>query len=81
MNSGRESVAPALPNLRLRPRMYRLLRLLGVVALLLTSSASTGMAVPKSTVQGPIPVLAYYYIWFDTGSWDRAKTDIIPRLR
>jgi hypothetical protein len=23
----------------------------------------------------PIPVLAYYYIWFDTQSWDRAKTD------
>jgi hypothetical protein len=23
----------------------------------------------------PIPVLAYYYIWFDVGSWDRAKTD------
>lgn len=23
----------------------------------------------------PIPVLAYYYIWFDAKSWDRAKTD------
>lgn len=23
----------------------------------------------------PIPVLAYYYIWFDVSSWDRAKTD------
>ena len=23
----------------------------------------------------PVPVLAYYYIWFDTTSWDRAKTD------
>ena len=23
----------------------------------------------------PIPVLAYYYIWFDEKSWDRAKTD------
>src|SRR5215211_5345715 len=23
----------------------------------------------------PIPVLSYYYIWFDTQSWDRAKTD------
>ncbi len=22
-----------------------------------------------------IPLLAYYYIWFDTNSWDRAKTD------
>lgn len=23
----------------------------------------------------PIPVFAYYYIWFDPGSWDRAKSD------
>jgi glycosyl hydrolase family 99 len=23
----------------------------------------------------PVPVLSYYYIWFDTQSWDRAKTD------
>lgn len=23
----------------------------------------------------PIPVLAYYYIWFEDGSWDRAKSD------
>jgi len=22
-----------------------------------------------------VPVLAFYYIWFDAGSWDRAKTD------
>jgi hypothetical protein len=24
----------------------------------------------------PIPVLAYYYIWYNTSSWDRAKTDL-----
>ncbi len=23
----------------------------------------------------PIPLLAYYYIWFDPGSWERAKAD------
>jgi hypothetical protein len=23
----------------------------------------------------PVPVLAYYYIWYNTSSWDRAKTD------
>ena len=27
------------------------------------------------TADGTIPVLAYYYIWFDSQSWDRAKTD------
>jgi hypothetical protein len=26
-------------------------------------------------VANPIPELAYYYIWFDTSSWDRAKID------
>lgn len=26
-----------------------------------------------------VPVFAYYYIWFTTGSWDRAKTDL-PNL-
>jgi hypothetical protein len=25
--------------------------------------------------ESPIPVLAYYYIWFDEASWSRAKTD------
>jgi hypothetical protein len=29
----------------------------------------------KSAASDPIPVLAYYYIWFDTRSWERAKTD------
>ncbi len=28
-----------------------------------------------TTVSDPIPVLAYYYIWFDARSWERAKTD------
>jgi hypothetical protein len=28
-----------------------------------------------SVTSDPIPVLAYYYIWFDVKSWDRAKTD------
>jgi hypothetical protein len=23
----------------------------------------------------PIPILAYYYIWYNTNSWNRAKTD------
>jgi Glycosyl hydrolase family 99 len=30
---------------------------------------------PASTPMETLPVLAYYYIWFDTESWDRAKTD------
>ncbi len=27
------------------------------------------------TNSDPVPVLAYYYIWFDTRSWERAKSD------
>lgn len=30
---------------------------------------------PTTTPMNAVPVLAYYYIWFDTRSWDRAKTD------
>jgi hypothetical protein len=29
----------------------------------------------RAKASDPIPVLAYYYIWFDVQSWDRAKTD------
>jgi hypothetical protein len=29
----------------------------------------------SSTGINPIPTLAYYYIWFDTNSWNRAKID------
>ena len=31
--------------------------------------------VPQPTAPGPVPMLAYYYIWYDTASWDRAKID------
>ena len=40
---------------------------LGTVALLPRPAAAA--------TQNPIPLLAYYYIWFDTNSWDRAKID------
>ena len=30
----------------------------------------------QPTAPSPTPILAYYYIWYDTSSWDRAKTDI-----
>lgn len=40
-----------------------------------TASASTNTPLPTITPGNHVPVLAYYYIWFDTQSWDRAKTD------
>jgi Glycosyl hydrolase family 99 len=30
---------------------------------------------PWQDSNDPIPVMAYYYIWFDTASWNRAKID------
>ncbi|HEX6034325.1 MAG TPA: hypothetical protein VFY83_07815, partial [Anaerolineales bacterium] len=30
---------------------------------------------PTHAPRETVPVLAYYYIWFDTESWNRAKTD------
>jgi phospholipase C len=47
------------------------------LALLTAAVAPRGAAAaPKPVaVDRPVPVLAYYYIWFDPSSWRRAKTD------
>jgi len=55
------------------------LGLLALVAALVSLGAqpSAAPAAPAaSTQRDPIPLLAYYYIWFDPTSWDRAKTDL-----
>src|SRR5437868_9901085 len=36
---------------------------------------STSTMLITNTPDNSIPVLAYYYIWFDPQSWDRAKKD------
>lgn len=46
-----------------------------ILAVLLSSACSSAGSNSPAVVSNPIPVLAYYYIWFDTQSWDRAKTD------
>ncbi len=38
-------------------------------------AASAQPVMTSAASANPIPVLAYYYIWFDVKSWDRAKTD------
>jgi hypothetical protein len=48
---------------------------LWLVLLVLSCACSPARSDSSTAVSNPIPVLAYYYIWFDTGSWDRAKTD------
>ena len=30
---------------------------------------------PTEDVRNPVPLMAYYYIWYNENSWDRAKTD------
>lgn len=43
------------------------------ISLLWVGNVNAGNA--SQEVEDPIPVLAYYYIWFDRGSWERAKSD------
>jgi glycosyl hydrolase family 99 len=50
----------------------RLLVAILVVTLLAAAGARAGSAAPVPSAE---PLLAYYYIWYDTSSWRRAKTD------
>jgi hypothetical protein len=43
--------------------------------LLLSIRLPAAAAPAHQDSENPIPLLAYYYIWFDPGSWDRAKVD------
>jgi hypothetical protein len=43
--------------------------------ILASCTTTTAQDDPAASVSDPIPILAYYYIWFDVQSWDRAKTD------
>ncbi len=52
-----------------------ILRLWLTVTALFLPAATPAPASVKAAAADPIPVLSYYYIWFDTRSWDRAKTD------
>ena len=41
------------------------------------SAGATAQATAKvATATLQVPVLAYYYIWYDTDSWNRAKSDL-----
>ena len=47
------------------------------LAALMLSALVPGVALSANGVDtdNPIPVMAYYYIWYDEPSWNRAKTD------
>jgi len=51
---------------------------LALTSAALMAAVSLAGASPRApfSQDGPIPLLAYYYIWFDPGSWDRAKSDL-----
>lgn len=46
-----------------------------IAATLLQIMCMAGPGRVIAAASDPIPVLAYYYIWFDVDSWNRAKTD------
>jgi hypothetical protein len=41
----------------------------------LIAVGTPGSSGARASTQRPIPVLAYYYIWYSPSSWKRAKTD------
>jgi glycosyl hydrolase family 99 len=57
-----------------RGRLFNLILFI-VIACFLLSACAPASSEASSTGTDPVPVLSYYYIWFDTQSWDRAKTD------
>jgi hypothetical protein len=65
-------------------RLFFVLSLIIALTLLAACSSPTISALPTTEVatplpiisnSNPIPLFAYYYIWFDVKSWDRAKKD------
>ena len=44
-------------------------------ALVLAAAASMAITPPVRAADRPDPLFAYYYIWFNGSSWERAKTD------
>jgi glycosyl hydrolase family 99 len=52
----------------------RLLAAVLCTVLLATATTRPAQSSPMRA-SSPVPVLAYYYIWFDSNSWNRAKID------
>lgn len=50
-----------------------------LLSVFLISFVTPVKAVQQTPPSNPVPTLAYYYIWYDSNSWNRAKTDY-PQL-
>jgi hypothetical protein len=62
--------------MRIKHAWLHWLALTSMLFSMLASAHSASAQNSPPPVQGsPQPMLAYYYIWFNVGSWDRAKTD------
>jgi hypothetical protein len=48
---------------------------IGIILASLLMTISSPVIAETLPGSNPIPVLAYYYIWYSNNSWDRAKTD------
>ncbi len=57
-------------------RRFSSLWLVAAVVLVLLGIMPTKTAAEPSPARDPIPILAYYYIWYEPDSWNRAKTDL-----
>ncbi|SRR6266498_2213480 len=75
MSSGQQSASLGLVCRMARAQSGWASALLAVVLLLAIHTPVRAQSAPTAPTQQPIPVLAYYYIWFDPGSWNRAKVD------
>lgn len=77
------NVTPARARGATRGALVTLSILVGMVAGGATSSPGATSPPGPTSSPGPtphmdlasVPLLAYYYIWYDKGSWDRAKSD------
>ncbi len=73
MRSRLYRTATAIASARIGIWPHFIALLLVTVTALVASAPALAATEPIKT--DPIPVLAYYYIWFDPTSWNRAKSD------
>jgi Glycosyl hydrolase family 71 len=57
-----------------RRALVRVALLATLAAVAVSAGAMPGRGAAATRTAGPIPALAYYYIWYDASSWNRAKT-------
>ena len=58
-----------------RTKLNGLIRIVALCLLLLLVQSFALVKTFAADTTNPVPLFAYYYIWFDPQSWDRAKTD------